>query len=186
MKYKFLSFLFVANFSITNAQDSSDYALPDTMLFYAYPLESYGDPATAYSFRSSNDTCRIVADQTDTNSPRYFANCQETNKERFDSLKASKENMRKCKPCVLNYFDDAGNIIQTTMQFKDCYVGDYYEYYPNGQLKVKGSWKKNHTGNWRRIWKRGYCSVIDGIWTYYSETGAVIKTETYKDGVLLE
>lgn len=185
MKAIFL-ILFLAYFSFSKAQDSSDYVNPDTMLFYAHPIESFGDPATAYSFRSSKDTCRIVPEETDSKSPRYFANCKEINKEKFDSLNASKKNMKKCRPCVLNYFDDEGNVIQTSMQFGDCYVGDYLEYYPSGQIKVKGSWKKNYTGNWRRVWKRGYCSVIDGVWTYYSETGEVIKTETYQDGVLLE
>lgn len=168
------------------AQDSSDYVKPDTLMYYAFPLESFGDPGTVYSNRSSNDSCQIVADQTDSNTPRYFANCNEIGKVLFDSLKATKQNMKKCKPCVLNHFDDAGNIIQSSMSYGDCLVGDYYEFYPNGQLKVQGSWKKNYTGNWKRVWKRGYCSIINGIWTYYSESGELIKTETYKDGTVLE
>ena len=186
MKFQLLFLFLFANFNLIFGQDSTDYLKPDTMLFYAFPIESFGDPATAYSFRSSNDTCLISAGPNGSNSPRYFANCNEINKELFDSLKATKQNMINCKPCVLNYFDDAGNIIQSSMQYGDCLVGDYYQYYPSGQLKVKGSWKKNFTGKWKRIWKRGYCSVIDGEWIYYSEEGDVLKTETYKNGVLIE
>jgi len=162
MKTQFLVLFLFANINLIYAQDSTNYLAPDTLFFYAFPLESYGDLATAYSIRSSNNTCRIIANSTDSNSPRYYANCNEISKELFDSLNTTKKNIFKCKPCVLNYFDAMGNIIQTSMQYKDCMVGDYHEYYPSGQLKVKGSWKKNYSGKWGRIWKRGYCSVLDG------------------------
>ncbi|MCX6181941.1 MAG: hypothetical protein NT150_08455 [Bacteroidetes bacterium] len=48
-------------------------------------------------------------------------------------------------------------------------VGDYLEYYPNGQIKVKGKFKKG---------------LKVGSFMFYSENGKKFKKETYKKGQL--
>ena len=186
MKLQLLLLMALFSFKYSQSQDSSDYQNIDTLSFYAYSLESFGDNSTAYSFRSNSDTCQITFKSTESTIPRFFASCSEITKELFDSLKKTKQNMGNCKPCVLNHINKSGETTIKAIQYQDCFVGDYLEYYENGQLKTKGNYKRNYTGKWRKIWKRGLCSVKEGEWVYYGKTGKESKREFYKNNILVK
>lgn len=168
------------------AQKDSAYLKLDTLMFYIHQINSFGDGSTAYGFSSNAYNCTLGELKGDKKGPLFFANCQEICKEDFDSLKATKNNSRICKPCVLEQFNDSGNIIISAVQYTDCYVGEYIEYYQNGQVKIKGHYKKNDSGKWKRLYKRGFCSVKGGAWTYFNIKGEEVKKEIYKDGLLVK
>jgi len=185
MKIQLPLFITLLSFKYSQSQDRSNYKNIDTLSFYAYSLEAFGGN-WFYSFRSSSDTCKITSKPSESTAPIFFANCNEITKEQFDSLKKTKKNFRKCKPCVLNHINDSGVTVLKAVQFQDCYIGDYLEYYENGQLKIKGKYKKNYTGKWRKIWKGRPCAIKEGEWVYYDKTGKESKREFYKNNILVK
>jgi len=48
--------------------------------------------------------------------------------------------------------------------------GNYFEYHPSGELKVKGKYKNDQK---------------DGTWKYYNEDGDLVKRERWKKGELV-
>ena len=75
------------------------------------------------------------------------------------------------------------------------FTGIFECFYDNGQLEIRGYFKDGKKeGLWEKFWGNGQLEVraysIDGkeegLWEYFDEDGGLIKTETYKDGVLQE
>ena len=94
--------------------------------------------------------------------------------------------LNDCTPCYMKTLSPDDVLLYAGVQYTDCVVGNWTEYYPDGKIKLTGQYKENPTDNWNNIWKRGYCSVKEGTWTYYDENGKVMKTEKYKDNVLVQ
>lgn len=182
MKTALLTFTLLIALNKSIAQPSENKNTPDTVSFYRYALESFGNGSTLYSFRSSYDTCHFSDNSESFITPRFFANCNEVSKEIFDSLRQTKKDGMRCKPCVLNHFNDSGNVLISAWQYTDCNVGPYLEYYSNGQIKTKGAYKTNKS-RWI-IWKKWNCSVKEGDWYHYTITGELIKKESYLNGQL--
>ena len=68
-------------------------------------------------------------------------------------------------------------------------------FYDNGQLEIRGYFKDGKKeGLWERFWGNGQLEIraysIDGkeegLWEYFDEDGELTKSETYKDGELVE
>lgn len=114
---------------------------------------------------------------------RYYVNGEQVRKIVYDSYSKFWDNIGKCTPCYLKTYDTEDNLISESVQFTDCPVGDYREYYTNGTLKVNGQYKMNSTGNWKNIFDRGYCRKV-GKWIYYASNGSILKIEEYVDGKL--
>ncbi|MEO9871806.1 toxin-antitoxin system YwqK family antitoxin [Ekhidna sp.] len=49
--------------------------------------------------------------------------------------------------------------------------GNYFEYFPTGELKIKGKYKND---------------LMAGTWKYYDEQGNLVKRERYRDGELVD
>lgn len=116
---------------------------------------------------------------------RYFVNGEEVRKIIYDSYKKFWDNIGKCKPCFLRTYNTDDILVREGVQFMDCGVGSFREYYPSGVTKIIGSYKINKTGNWEQLFQKGYCRMV-GKWTYYGPAGNVLKTEDYIDGQLVE
>lgn len=117
---------------------------------------------------------------------KYFVNCREVSKAEYLKYQEANDRIKECKPCYMKTLDSNGVLLRIAVQYGDCVVGSWSEYYPNGKIKVSGYYKENDTGNWNNIWKRGYCSRKEGEWIYYDENGNITKKEKYKDDKLVE
>lgn len=117
---------------------------------------------------------------------KYFVNCKEVSQTEYLKYKEANDRIKECKPCYMKTLDSSGVLLRTAVQYGDCIVGNWTEYYPDGKIKVTGQYKENDTGNWNNLWKRGYCSRKEGEWCYYDENGNITKKEKYKDDKLVE
>jgi antitoxin component YwqK of YwqJK toxin-antitoxin module len=175
-KYKllFIVFLFLAGRPASAQTDSTHSVYPklDTMIIYSVNLAS--GPAKDCSHFDGKYPVK------------YFVDCKEVSKEVYLKYKNANDNLGKCTPCYMETLSKDGTLLHAGVQYTDCVVGEWTEYYPDGKVKVKGQYKENPTEKWNNIWKRGYCSVKEGTWTYYDENGNVTKTEKYKDNVLVQ
>ncbi|MBX3256636.1 MAG: hypothetical protein KF862_21045 [Chitinophagaceae bacterium] len=115
----------------------------------------------------------------------YFVNGEEVEKRIYDRYRIPWQNFTKCKPCVLKTYDVNNVLVSISTQYQDCGVGKYTAFYPDGSVKVKGQYRQNNTGNWNNLYTKGYCSVMEGDWFYYSALGHLLKIDTYEDGKLV-
>ncbi len=67
--------------------------------------------------------------------------------------------------------DEEGNLLYEVELKDGMKHGDYFEYYPSGELKTKGKYKKDEP---------------DGTWKFYSVDGDLIKKEKYRNGKLVQ
>lgn len=116
----------------------------------------------------------------------YRVNECPVDKEVFDYYDQFEGNAERCRPCYRKTYNEHEKLISEGPEYAGCAIGKWIEYYPDGKLKVTGHYKVNDTDDWDEIWKRGYCSVQEGIWLYYDENGNVIKIQRYKDGELVD
>jgi len=149
------------------------------------------DSAKSFHIRKGYDTLKfysvgLTAQAQTGNAAIYKVNNKVVNKATYDKYKSNWDNIEKCRPCYLKTYNVHDSLIREGLQYEDCAVGDWIEYYPDGKIKVKGHYKENPTGNWDSLYDRGYCSRKDGKWTYYNENGTVIKVENYIDDKLVK
>jgi len=119
-----------------------------------------------------NDSVKAIYSQLDT--VKYY------HQRRGDS------GMENCKPCVYQTYSTAGVLIQEGIMYTDCAVGQVINYYPNGKIESTQQYKENDTGDWSRIFERGYCWKAHGAWIYYDKDERITKVEKYVDGALIE
>lgn len=121
---------------------------------------------------------------------QFFVNDKEVNESEFNWYRTAFSN--KCCPCIYEYYDERYKLVAETVACKECrecrecQVGWYKEYYRNGKLKISGQYKENPTENWKDMIERGFCSVKDGEWLYYSKSGKLKFREVWKEGELIE
>lgn len=113
----------------------------------------------------------------------YKANGKEITKAQYDVMNASRSAIAECTPCMLETYDENGKLSTKAVQYKDCYVGSFTAYYPNGKIKTQGHYRENESDTWEPLWDNGYC-IKHGAWTEYDAKGKVIKTENYNFGNL--
>jgi hypothetical protein len=80
-----------------------------------------------------------------------------------------------CRPCYLFTYEE-GILIRESEQFTDCAIGLWKEYYPNGQVREFGQYKRNLSGIWTKVYP-DYCSVKQGEWLYFSQAGDTLYRE---------
>lgn len=114
----------------------------------------------------------------------YEVNEKVVSKHIYDKYKNQWANMETCKPCILYSYDENDRLLSKGIQYTDCIVGFYVQYYPNGHVKAMEQYKENPDNNWANAYKRGYCKK-DGCCTYYNNDGTIAKIEIYKDGTLV-
>ncbi len=116
----------------------------------------------------------------------YKVNGKIVSKSTYDKYKSKWKNINNCCPCILESYDEDENLISEAVSCTDCRVGWFKTYYKNGNIELAGKYKENPTGNWDDIWNRGYCSVPDGKWTYFSEDGDTLYSEFWNNGVFIK
>lgn len=113
----------------------------------------------------------------------YWVNRKSVDKKTYDMYDHYWSNVDRCKPCFLQTFEIDGRLTKEGVQYGDCQIGAWTEYYPNGKVKLKGQFKENDTNDWVEIWTKGFCSVKHGVWAYYDNEGNLIGMEKYANGI---
>lgn len=116
----------------------------------------------------------------------YEVNGKKVSKQVYDKYHSTWKNMVTCCPCILKSYDENDILLRESVSCADCEVGWFKDYFPNGNLKLKGNYKENPTGNWKNIWDRGYCNVPDGEWIYFNENGETLYSEFWDNGVFIK
>jgi hypothetical protein len=116
----------------------------------------------------------------------YKINDKEVSEKTYNKYHDTWKNMENCKPCILETYDLNDHLYQKGIQYTDCAVGFWIEYYPNGKVKLIGHYKENPTGDWNNAWDRGFCSVKDGVFTYYNDKGEKLYSEYWSDGQFIK
>ena len=141
--------------------------------------KGYGTVDTLTFYRVSTSAT------TDKNGTTYYIDDTPIDKATYDKYADAYENLKKCKPCWMKTYGRDGKLLYEGMQYTDCLVGDYRDYYSDGTLRSAGHYLENHTGKWKNIYERGYCGTKNGEWKYYSVSGKDSLTETYVKGKLV-
>lgn len=115
----------------------------------------------------------------------YFVNGKEVEKRIYDRFDISSNKFLLCKPCILKVYDTDNILLTISTRYSDCSIGSYTEFYHNGKIKIKGQFKENDTGDWTNLDNRGYCSIREGDWSYYSFWGHLMRIETYVNNKLV-
>ena len=127
-----------------------------------------------------------ISSETKNGKSNYEANGNKISESTYHKYKATWENMKTCCPCILKSYDESDILLREEVACTDCGVGWFKTYFKNGKVKLSGSYKENHTGDWTDIWNRGYCSVPDGQWTYFSENGDTLYLEFWENGKFIK
>ncbi len=113
----------------------------------------------------------------------YYQNGKKISKRKYDDLSSTTIDLNDCKPCYLITYD-GNKLIYEGDFYSDCGVGLYIDYYPNGNVKTKGQYKKNTKNNWDENKVSEWCSIKNGLWLYYNTTGNLLRSEQYENGKL--
>jgi hypothetical protein len=167
MKNATLIFLLTFSCSLTFAQ--IDLTKTDTTKSVYQGLETRKFYRVGYSSSSINGVTT------------YRLNDKEVSKSTYDRYHSTWENMETCKPCILMTYDINEHLLCKGIQYTDCPVGFWIEYFPNGKVKLIGHYKENVSGDWNFSWNGGFCEP-DGAFTYFNETGEEIYTEYWENG----
>jgi hypothetical protein len=126
--------------------------------------------------------------QTIKGKARYELDGKKVSKSTYDKFKPNWKNLETCCPCLLKYYDKNDILLREVVSCTDCGVGDFNEFWANGQVKLSGKFKENNSGDWnyKTIQARGFCSVPDGKWTYYSNKGEFLYSEFWKNGEFIK
>lgn len=81
----------------------------------------------------------------------------------------------------VSYYECGQKKIETTMFDYINYIGSYSEWYENGRLECTG-----HYAEFGRKYLGISATDKDGTWSYYSESGKLIKEEFYEEGKLVK
>ncbi len=127
-----------------------------------------------------------LSSQTTNGKGTFEVNGKKVSKSTYDKFNSTWKNMETCCPCILKSFDENDVLIREAVSCTDCGVGFFKEYYQNGNVRLTGRYKENPSGNWDDIWARGFCSVRDGEWTYFSEKGDTLYSEFWKNGEFIK
>lgn len=87
---------------------------------------------------------------------------------------SKKEDQYRCK-----YYPSGQKLWESTLRF-DCRIGPYKEWHSNGVLKIQGEYSDKHVTTWAKPEKK------IGTWSYYNESGKLIKEEFYEEGKLVK
>jgi len=141
---------------------------------------------SAYKGLETRKFYRVGYSSSSTNGvTTYKLNDKEVSKSTYDKYHSTWKNMETCKPCVLMTYDMNDKLLYKGIQYSDCRVGFWIEYFQNGKIKLIGHYKENESGDWNNAWDRGFCRP-DGAFTYFNETGEELYTEYWKNGQFIK
>jgi hypothetical protein len=123
--------------------------------------------------------------QSKNNVTTYKINEKEVDMTTYNKYHDTWKNMETCEPCILLTYDYDDKLLYKGIQYTDCPVGFWIEYFPNGKVKIIGHYKENESGNWQNAYDRGFCRE-DGAWTYFNETGDKLYSEYWKNGQFIK
>lgn len=114
----------------------------------------------------------------------YFLNNERIPKARYEQYKKILDQIDYCTPCWMKDYNLEEELVSEGLYYTDCAVGEIIEYFPSEIIKAKGEFKSNPTDDWKGWYQKGGCKK-EGTWKYYDEKGNLLKTETFKDGQLV-
>ena len=114
-----------------------------------------------------------------TNGRVYMANEQVISKDKYEFYRKNWEDVKRCSPCEVKTLDGKNRLKHIAIQYGDCFIGPFKEYYSNGKLKVEGNFKGALDGNYSQLRLNGLCSQREGVWKYYTPEGRLDYLETY-------
>ncbi|MFH0895195.1 MAG: hypothetical protein V2A54_12235 [Bacteroidota bacterium] len=116
----------------------------------------------------------------------YKANGKKVSQSVYNYYNNTRKNIDLCRPCILKMYDENDLLVREIVQYSDCGVGWFKLYFANGKVKLIGQYKENLTNDWDNLWERGYCSIYDGQWTYFDETGDTLYSEFWDKGEFIK
>lgn len=94
-------------------------------------------------------------------------------------LKSDPSDINGPRQTIKNYYE-SGKVSRETTWQAGALIGPYHEWYENGQLKVEGKYKIPPNDH-------GFHGTTQiGTWSYYNESGKLIKEEFYEEGKLVK
>lgn len=158
----FTAFVFTAIYCVIFSQDDRkvNYAKMDTIQIYDVNLSYYADISGREEF---------------------FVNDVQVDKQRYEKYDSFKKT-QNCCPCVVEHLTIHDTLISRATECRTCRVGDYTEYYPNGNFKCLGKYKQNDTENWQSLRNRGLCDIKTSEWVYFDVHGDTLYIEKWNNG----
>ena len=162
------------------------------LLFFSitiFPLIGQNDSSAMYTKLETKKIYSVETSfQTINGKARYELDGKKVSKSTYDKFKPNWKNLETCCPCLLKYYDKNDILLREVVSCTDCGVGDVKEFWANGQVKLSGKFKENNSGDWnyKTIQARGFCSVPDGKWTYYTNKGEFLYSEFWKNGEFIK
>ena len=154
-----------------------------------FPLVGQNDSSAMYTKLETKKIYSVgLSFQTIKGKARYELDGKKVSKSTYDKFKPNWKNLETCCPCRLKYYDKNDILLREVVSCTDCGVGDFKEFWVNGQVKLSGKFKENNSGDWnyKTIQARGFCSVPDGKWTYYTNKGEFLYSEFWKNGEFIK
>jgi len=154
-----------------------------------FPLFGQNDSSTIYKKLETKKMYSVgTSFQTIKGKAVYRLDGKKVSKSTYDKFKPNWKTLETCCPCLLKYYDKNETLLREVVSCTDCGVGDFKEFWANGQVKLSGKFKENNSGDWnyKTIQARGFCSVPDGKWTYYTNKGEFLYSEYWKNGEFIK
>ncbi|HUH73882.1 MAG TPA: hypothetical protein VLZ75_05690 [Chitinophagales bacterium] len=126
-----------------------------------------------------------LSDYMTTTGKVYLANGQAISKDKHDFYKESWKKAQNCQPCEVYTYNANEQLKHVVVQYEGCLLGPFKEYYSDGKIKVEGNFKSNPSNDYSNLRLRGLCSMREGFWNYYNESGKLQTVETYENGSLV-
>ncbi len=127
-----------------------------------------------------------LSDYLTTNGRVYMANGKVISKEKSEFYKDSWKKAQACQPCKVYTYNANDQLKHVVAQYEGCLLGPFKEYYTDGKIKVEGNFKTNSSNDYSNLRLRGLCSMREGLWNYYNESGKLQTIETYENGTLVK
>lgn len=83
-------------------------------------------------------------------------------------------------------YNDKNRLLFEALKYNSCFIGAFVNYWENGQVKTKGQYLTNNTNDWKDLEGRGLCSVMDGEWKNYNDSGILTSTVLYDKGKVIK
>jgi antitoxin component YwqK of YwqJK toxin-antitoxin module len=127
-----------------------------------------------------------LSDYMTTTGKVYLANGQVISKDKYDFYKESWNEAKNCKPCEVYTYNVKDELKHVVIQYEGCLLGPFIEYYSDGKIKVECNFKSNPSNDYSNLRLRDLCSMREGNWSYYNESGKIQTIETYENGSLVK
>ncbi|HZH68694.1 MAG TPA: hypothetical protein VFD65_05790 [Chitinophagales bacterium] len=156
-----------------------------TALFSLVSLLAFNNPIVAQTVMKFDTISTYdvnLSSSMTTNGRIYFANGKAISKAKYEFYKSNWERVQRCQPCEVSTYNENHELKHIAIQYGDCFVGPFKEFYTNGKVKVEGNFKSITNNDWSSLRLRGLCSTREGEWKHYSPEGKLETIEQYEHG----